>query len=218
MNNVTDLFPIPIYQVDFPDFENIQQPLIDYIGSNFNQSYINEYHGHDHPIKSGALIKLYEKYIFLKEKKTIEDKNLKSVLDFIEEHSKVYWNALGLSEMLEPFVLSAWATAIKKGGFVASHNHNPVPIAGVFYIDANPEMGNLYLENPLDLLLGKSSFKGGATTPLRLNQEIEAKSGKLVLFPGWMKHFTKENPTDHLRMSMAVNVGCQGEVWYTEFS
>lgn len=218
MNHITDLFSIPIYQIDYPDFDKIQKPLIEYIGKNFNEEYLNEYHGHDHPIRSGALIHLYERWKFQLDGREIEDPNLKSLFEFITQQGKKYWNHLGLSDMLDPYILSAWVTAIRQGGFVTSHNHNPVPIAGVFYIDCSPEMGNLFLENPLDLLLGRSSFNRNETTPIRLNQEIESHSGKLILFPGWLKHFTKPNPTDHLRMSMAINFGCQGEVFYTEYS
>jgi hypothetical protein len=73
------------------------------------------------------------------------------------------------------------------------------------------------LENPLDLVLGKSIYNTETRTPKRFNYEIESYSGKLVLFPGWMKHYTKANPTDNLRMSMAVNFGCWGNVFISEF-
>jgi uncharacterized protein (TIGR02466 family) len=213
----TDIFAHTIHEIEFPEFENIQQPLIDHISSNFNSEFNNEYYGHDQPIRSGAVIKLYDSHTWYHEGRTIENPNLKSLLDWITEQGKLYWKTLGLSSNLTPYVLQAWATAVKRGGFVASHNHNPVPISGVFYLKCNPNQGNLFLENPLDLLIGKSALQASDKTPTRLNYEVQAISGKLVLFPGWMKHFTRPNDTDELRMSMAVNIGCHGQVHFTEF-
>lgn len=213
----TEIFAQTIYEVDYPDFEKVQEPLIKYISGNFNSEFENEYYGHDQPIRSGALIKLYDSNTWYHEGRTIEDANLKSLFDWITEHSIEYWKTLNLSEHLTPYILQAWVTAVKRGGFVASHNHNPVPISGVFYLKADPTQGNLFLENPLDLLLGKNALNSSTKTPTRLNYEVEAMSGKLVLFPGWMKHFTRPNQTDNIRMSMAVNIGCHGQVHYTEY-
>jgi hypothetical protein len=67
------------------------------------------------------------------------------------------------------------------------------------------------------LVLGRSALDVTTKTPTRFNYEIESITGKLVLFPGWMKHFTRPNNTDETRISMAVNFGCQGQVGFTEF-
>ena len=143
---------------------------------------------------------------------------MKLVFDFITQHGKEYWKELGLSNMLDPYILQLIGTETARGGFISSHNHNPIAIAGVFYLKATPNLGNLFLEIPLDLVLGKSPRQSQNMLPTKFNHEIEAISGKLVLFPGWMKHFTQPNPTDDVRMSMAVNFGCEGQVYVTEFS
>lgn len=217
MAKTTNLFPITVYEAEYPEFNKIQDDLIKYISKNFNSEFLNEYDGHDHPLRAGALTKIYDKIEYEKSGKVIEDENLKSLFNWINEHGKEYWKMLNLSEMLDPYILQLWATAVNKGGFVASHNHNPVPISGVFYLKAEPRLGNIYFENPLDLVLGRSPNKFTDRTPTRFNQEMDAVSGKLILFPGWLKHFTRPNPTDELRMSMAVNFGCHGQVYITEF-
>lgn len=213
MTRKTDLFAHTVYETEFPGYADVQDELINYINSNFNNEHSNEYNGHNHPIRNGAITPIYKQ-----QDGPITDPTLKSLFDFITFHGKEYWNVLNLSKKLDPYILQLWATAVKQGGFVASHNHNPVPISGVFYLKAEPRLGNLFLENPLDLVLGKSSYHSETQTPTRFNHEIEAVSGKLVLFPGWMKHFTNPNPTDEIRMSMAVNFGCHGHVYFTEFA
>jgi len=213
----TDLFAHTIYEIEFDGYAKIQTPLIDYITSNFNSEFINEYTGHDHPLKAGAVTKIYDKFTYLKEDKQINDPNLKSLFNWITKHGEEYWKILNLSQYLKPYILQLWATGVKQGGFISSHNHNPIPISGVFYLKAEPRLGNLFLENPLDLVLGTRPQRIETRVPTRFNHEIEAISGKLVLFPGWMKHFTQPNPCDDLRMSMAVNFGATGD-GLTDFS
>lgn len=217
MAKTTDIFPLTIYEAEYPEFNKIQGALIDHISKNFNSEFINEYNGHDHPLRAGALTRIYDGFEYEETGRNIDDPNLKSLFDWITEQGKEYWKILNLSTYLDPYVLQLWVTAVARGGFVASHNHNPVPVSGVFYLNAEPAMGNLFFENPLDLVLGRSPNSFTNRTPTRFNHEISAVSGKLVLFPGWMKHFTRPNPTDELRMSMAVNFGCQGQVHITEF-
>ncbi len=217
MAKTSNLFPITIYEAEYPNFDAIQNNLIDYISKNFTSDFINEYTEHDHPLRSGALIRIYDGFEYQEQGKTIDNANLKSLTDWITEHGKEYWKTLNLSTYLDPYILQLWVTAVKSGGFVASHNHNPVPISGVFYLKAEPKQGNLFFENPLDLVLGRSPNAFTTRTPTRFNHEVEAWSGKLVLFPGWLKHFTRPNPTDEVRMSMAINFGCQGQVYITEF-
>lgn len=220
MTRTLDLFPQTVYETEFSEYHLMQDDLISYISSNFHPELINEYHAHDHPIRNGALYKIYDKYAFTNEgeSKSINDPNLQKLYDWITFHGKEYWKILNFSRMLDPYILQLWATATGRGGFVASHNHNPVAVSGVFYLKSEPKLGNLFLENPMDLVLGKSSYHSDKLTPTRFNHEIESVSGKLVLFPGWMKHFTKPNPTDEIRMSMAVNFGCHGQVHITEFA
>lgn len=217
MTKITNIFPQVIYETEYEKFDEIQNDVIKYISENFNSEFINDYNGHDHPIRTGALTRIYDYFEYQEKNLTIDNSNLKSLTDWITVHGKEYWKILNLSTYLEPYILQLWATAVKKGGFVASHNHNPVPVSGVFYLKAEPKQGNLFLENPMDLVLGKSPNKFTGRTPTRFNYEVEAWSGKLVLFPGWMKHFTMPNPTNEIRMSMAVNFGCAGQVYITEF-
>jgi len=219
MNNVKNLFSQQVYEIEFPNYKDIQDDLIRYIETKFDKNFKSSYNNHEHPIKNGALIRLYDVLNpngILPLKPEIENESLKKIFDFTTEHLKNYWKVLNYSDQLDPYILQLWVNVVKEGGFVASHNHNPVPISGVFYISAEPTQGNLFLENPLDLIIGKSPLDKKEMVPSRFHHEIEAKSGKLILFPGWMKHFTKENNTNDIRISMALNFGCCGQVYYTD--
>lgn len=210
---ILELFAHRVYEIELPNYSEIQDLVIKEASAYFNENFSSDYNNHDHPIRRGSLQSIYNS------RNPVElPPGLKTVFDFISEHGKIYWeNVLGYHDQLHPYILDAWITSVRQGGFVASHNHNPIPVAAVFYIKAGEGQGNLYLENPNDLIIGKAPYKANSGyVPQRFNHEIESRSGKLVLFPGWMKHFTKENTTNDIRISMAVNFGCQGEVWFTD--
>lgn len=215
MHSVLNLFAHQVYEVEMPNFKELQQGIIDEVSENFNQDYTGGYVDHEHPIKNGSIAVIYDLMNPTRDN-NLEGKKVKVLHDFVMEHCKNYWNILGYSSMLNPYVLQLWITASKRGGFVASHNHNPMPIAGVFYISAEEGQGNLLLENPSDLIIGKAPYEKTKGVPNRHTFEVEARTGKLILFPGWMKHSSKANNTDDLRMSMAVNFGCHGQVYHTD--
>lgn len=213
MATVHNLFAHQIYEVDFENYAAIQQDTIAEVSTFFGENFSSNYNNHEHPIKNGGVQQVYDERV----SKEINQPNLKKLFEFITHHGKEYWNILGYSDILTPRILNAWVTSVHRGGFVASHNHSPIPLAGVFYIKADSNQGNLFVENPSDYILGRSAYKANnGYVPQRYHHEIPVTSGKLVLFPGWMKHFTKENLTDDVRISMAVNFGCQGQVWFTD--
>jgi uncharacterized protein (TIGR02466 family) len=215
MSTVYNLFPTPVYQADFQNYHKIQQDLELMVTSNLGKDLVNKYHAHDHPIKGGALTMIYD--CLDKDNSTIFNPALQEVYNFINLHCNEYWKTLNLSKFLKPYILQMWVNGVKNGGFVSSHNHNPVPVSGVFYIKATSEQGNIFMENPLDLVIGKSPYHAEERKPTRFHQELEVSSGRLILFPGWLKHFTAPNTTNEIRLSMAINFGCQGEVRITEF-
>jgi len=220
MAKTTELFSIPIYEVEFPNFEKtLKDPIKQHILSKFNSNLSSNYDEHEHPIVEGSIVKLLDTVSDDSNLNKMHDENMNVLADFLLEHCKEYWKILDFTHYLEPRILHLWAGIQKKGSRTVSHNHNPVPIGGVFYLESRPEQGNLLLENPLDLLLGKNiTNANNDRVPNRLYHEVEAYTGKLVLFPGWMKHHTKGNPTDDVRIALAVNYGCQGQVYFTEFA
>jgi len=199
---VTNAFAIPIYEVEYENFADIQQSLIDNIPfENKNEEC------HEHPV-TGELYNVSDKSKGVNSQPIYTD-----LLKWCEIHAKKYWETLGFTELLEPHILSSWIGIQSKGGKCISHNHNPHPIGGVFYLKATSEQGDLVLENPLDLLIGRhplSSYNN--TLPTRLKLIVKATSGKLVLFPGWMKHYSQGNNTNEKRYAMALNYGCRTDV------
>lgn len=190
------IFPTTIYEAEFPNFADIQDRIKAAVQPYFREPAAgNEYFdGQGNPLIIRSNNELHK------------DPALKEVADFIEYHAREYWKISELTTRVEPYILQMWANEIPPGGFTPAHNHNPTPIGGAFYIDASPEKGNLYLEDPLEMVLGKQP-RDFQHKPYLYTETITVKPGKLVMFPGWLRHHTRSNMSKENRYVVGYNIG-----------
>jgi uncharacterized protein (TIGR02466 family) len=202
---IKEIFPIKIYEVDFPNYDQIQERLTNEIKELFNQN-----------------LELYSKHRLFNQSYSLEGTeegmfrdlhkrlNYPELMEFIQHHVEEYWKALGYTKLHTPKIVHMWSNMTPKGGNIIQHNHSPFEIAGSFYVDASPERGCLALVNPNEIILGR--------LPIYENDEskqgryffdhlVEPRPGKLVLFPGWLYHKTQKNPTDKERIVLGLNAG-----------
>lgn len=198
-----NIFPITVKEIFIPDFDTIAQDAIDNIMPLFDKP---EECTHDFSMDGG--LSLYYKYNRLAD--TID---LSKIINFVNIQAGLYWEELNYSKHLKPYVLNSWANITPPGGHWASHNHSPAPLSGVVYLKSSPEMGNLILENPLESLLSCQPYEFDFK-PKLFGHEIKSETGKLVLFPGYLKHRTQPNPSNELRIVIGFNIGCRGQVNY----
>ena len=191
-----DVFPTKIYEAEFPNFEEIQDRILNAIKPYFD----NPAPGNEYIAGDGTAM------IVRTNNDLHKDPALKEVVDFIEFHGREYWKQSELTTRVDPYILQLWANSIPPGGFTPAHNHNPVPIGGAFYINAVPQMGNLYLENPMEMVIGKQP-RDFQYKPYLYTETIEVKPGKLIMFPGWLRHHTRSNMTQENRYVLGYNIG-----------
>jgi len=190
------IFTVDIYEAEYENFSDIQDSILEIIKPEFN----NPVSGNEFFAKDGSpLITRTQNYLHYNPK-------LKNVVDFIENHIKEYWKLLNYTQRVDPYIIHMWANDIPPGGFTPSHHHNPIPIAGVFYLDADPRKGNLYLEDPLWPIQSLAP-RDYAISPLMMLKQLEVKSGRLYLFPGWLQHHTKTNLTQESRYILGFIAG-----------
>jgi uncharacterized protein (TIGR02466 family) len=194
--NLVNLFPISIYETYFPNFESIKQQLIADLEPHFKTlAPGNEYWTPEgRPMIYRTLPNLQT------------DEKFKPIIDFVEQHSRRYWEQLNLTKRVKPYVLHSWSNKIAPGGFTPVHVHTPIPIAAAFYVHANSEMGDLEIENPLDTV-EKLMPRDNDLVPHFQTHTVKVEDGKLVLFPGWIRHFTRSNMTNDTRIIMSFNIG-----------
>ena len=199
-----NFFGIPVYETNMESFDAISTEMINRITHLFETD-----DDIAHESQRGGSKSVYYKCNF----RLHNTVDISPITDFILEHAKIYWGQLNYSKHLTPQILNTWANITPPGGNWDSHMHSPAPIAGAFYLNASPDMGNLVFEHPLETLLACQPYDFDEK-PKHFDSIVEAKTGKLVLFPGWLKHKTQINNSDQTRLVIGINIGCHGTVNY----
>jgi uncharacterized protein (TIGR02466 family) len=191
-----DLFPLKIYEAEYPDFHKIKQKILDDLEPHFStlapgNQYVND---------SGSPL-IYRTMPNLE-----KDPNFKELIEFAEHHGRIYWKECNLTTRVDPYVLHMWSNKIPPGGFTPVHVHTPMPVAAAFYIHATDDMGVLEIENPIDTIQ-KMMPRDNNLAPYYDTHRVKVSDGKLVLFPGWVRHFTRSNLTKENRVIVSFNIG-----------
>ena len=200
-----NIFPIQIYEVDFPNYELIKDNLLSDIMEMFNSN-----------------LELYSKHRLFNQSYSLEGteegmyrdlhKKLKyhELISWIQEHVENYWKQLNYSRFITPEIVHMWSNMTPKGGNIIQHNHSPFEIAGSFYVDASPDRGCLVLVDPNEMIKGRLPYYDSNESKQGryfFDHLVEPKSGRLVLFPGWLYHKTQKNPSDIPRVVIGLNAG-----------
>lgn len=191
-----DIFPMRIYEVEYPDFHKIKQQLLEDLEPHFKtlapgNQYVDE---------------LGRPQIYRTMPNLEKDSKFKDLIEFVEYHGRIYWKECNLTTRVEPYVLHMWANKIPPGGFTPVHVHTPMPVASALYIHASDEMGVLEIENPIDTI-EKMMPRDNNLAPYYHTHRVNVYDGKLVLFPGWVRHFTRSNMTNENRVIASFNIG-----------
>ena len=103
--------------------------------------------------------------------------------------------------------------------FLVSHDYNINHvhegfISGVYYPQANPDMGGLRLENKNNLksILWHGSNFNKYNTHTAENLIVYPKTGLLVLFPAWLEHGVEPNTINEDRISFSFNTKLENAV------
>lgn len=205
-----DIFPIQIYEVDFPNYDLIKDDLLSDIMALFNEN-----------------LELYSKHRLFNQSYSLEGTEegmyrdlhtrLKypELMSWIQEQVINYWRAMQYSRFVTPEIVHMWSNLTPKGGNIIQHNHSPFEIAGSFYVDASPDKGCLVLVDPNELIRGRLPYYDSQESKqgrFFFDHKVEPHPGKLVLFPGWLYHKTQKNPTDDPRVVIGLNAGLMYKV------
>ena len=87
------------------------------------------------------------------------------------------------------------------------HMHGGYFISAVFYVDCEPDSGNLVLMPPHGFLDYALPFQLVQQFNMFTAQRfhVEPVPGKLVTFPSWINHYAEPNRSSNTRISIALN-------------
>ena len=101
-----------------------------------------------------------------------------------------------------------WANMNPPGVSNVLHDHTGTTFSGVYYVQAEEGQGDLVFERhdggeramgPMQILK-ENPFNARTVT-------YKSRTGRLYIFPSWLKHRVDENKTDTARISISFNYG-----------
>ena len=97
-------------------------------------------------------------------------------------------------------IYSSWITKFENRDYGHVHNHGCSDISGVYYYKTNGKDGDLFFQNP-NLAMGTTIYQSCMDA-----HRYSPETGRLLLFPGWLKHGVHTNETDNIRYSVSFNI------------
>ena len=133
---------------------------------------------------------------------TIEHYNLSCLFGYIEKHIKNYLSLVNFRNHKDIFMAHSWANITEIGQGQSSHQHEDSVISGSYYYQTTGEDGDFVFENPnpytsLELFPFSNSIDNYVN--------VKPSIGKIILFPGWLKHKVNINQTNSTRISFSFN-------------
>lgn len=119
------------------------------------------------------------------------------------------------------YITSCWANVIRQGYSHRDHTHANNVLSVVYYVQIPPKAGSLVFTDPQPQahVLAPTVVQRSLLTANE--QRIEAKDGRLVMFPSWLQHMVELNQSEAERISIAFNVMLKGhtgvEMAHAEF-
>ena len=101
-----------------------------------------------------------------------------------------------------------WCTINRPMSMHPRHIHPMSACSGTYYVNADSEMGNLFIHDPYDNRQMGIIFK--PKSPLAFDTyAVPIKSRKVVMFPGWVSHSVQQNMSNKDRIGVSFNFQVQ---------
>lgn len=101
----------------------------------------------------------------------------------------------------------SWLNKGTKGGSLTEHSHVPATFSLVTYLKATTGTGKLVFRDPLEYHKGNYGFPSYYPEHF-LRREIEVSTNDVLVFPGFMHHYTTPHNSDDDRISFSLDVQC----------
>lgn len=204
MRKIVNIFPVTILDATLDSCDSVNQNLIIELQKLFDTAESNR-----------ALSHNWKDFLITQEKSSsgyssFNDSDLAANPDF-----KFFFDKLStlISEFLAQLGYTgnwkfenAWSNVYPKDAFVPLHDHRGLHWSGVYYVQADKHCGDLVLVDPKEYALANEP----ENTLYRGNNDfrVEPTPGKVLIFPGYLKHETMPNKSNQDRIIISFNIKC----------
>lgn len=125
----------------------------------------------------------------------------------IIEQAKHYYHQWGYrTDQIPIAITSLWVSIQRKGAQHGIHNHRMSMFSGTFYSKATEKSANIVFQTPLEYHKMHMPVPVPAT---EINQDdyiLPVKTGRLVLFPGYLNHKVAMHDDEDDRIAWSFNI------------
>ena len=189
--NTVKIFPVPIHQFDVNGFSEIQDELVDYVYKMRKKDPI----GNTISNRRGWQSSPFEI--------VNEDDVLQSFLiNCLSEFPPI-------KKSIKLFV-TAWININPPNAFNMKHNHPTNDLAGVLWIKAPKDCGNIVFDSPVQFQTYRevSSYCDDFKKENNIFKSyfFEPTEGRVLIFPSYLAHDVKKNLSQEDRISVSFNI------------
>ena len=102
-------------------------------------------------------------------------------------------------------LVEMWANVLPAGGWHAPHSHLPSLWSGVLHVSAPPGSPPLEFEDPRPAAEGARPLFAPGRAPAQGTWREEAEEGRMLLFPGWLRHHVGPHAGGGERVAVSFN-------------
>ena len=185
--NMEYLYPTPI-SYTMIEGEILDNVLNEYKNNSFNFIDTNPDWGKTHKLTTESF-----------DKDILGEKNMDVIIKVIDDNLRIYCEMIGFG--YRHYKRMSWITSFNRGEYAQIHDHIGSDISGCFYYETNGGDGSIFFENP-----SSQATLSFCYPELRTRWYHKPTVGKLLLFPGYLKHGVQTNTTEHNRRSLSFNI------------
>ncbi len=102
----------------------------------------------------------------------------------------------------------SWINVFRPGAQEAQHSHDGSLLSCSYYVEAPKDCGCIVIPDPIGARRSYREFTKTAGSDLLTRRDIavEPQPGRLVMFESWLPHYVQCNKSDHVRISIAMNL------------
>jgi len=128
----------------------------------------------------------------------IEQYNLKHLEKHIDDCLKQYLEEINYVKYKE-YRMKSWIAVFNPDDYGHQHDHGNADISGVYYYRTSTKDGDIVFYNPTVQANMSTVFVGNTW-------KHKPMTGKLLMFPGYLRHEVQRNQTNETRISLSWNI------------
>ena len=111
-----------------------------------------------------------------------------------------------LSKDFDYKIVNSWVNVHGEGGVTEIHDHGPTTLVITAYLNLPENGGFIQFKDPLEY--HHNHLIKQFDTELGSWRTLPAKTGDVVMFPGWLRHRTEPNNSKEKRWVLTTNINC----------